>query len=122
VLLVLLGAIACQRDAARQIEAARLARLVEVLREADNTAKGAPLEALEAAPCSAPPVCEMKATCVRGYRQYVDAYEELRRARSRLDAAKPPDLAAIEARLASAQLDIKSCTSAEGAVRRAYHL
>jgi hypothetical protein len=67
-------------------------------------------------------VCELKRVCARGYRQHVDAYAELQRVRAGIDRPDPPDLAAIERRLAAAQPDIAACTNAEGALRRRYDL
>lgn len=120
----------CTRDLveAQRGEAARFVRFVEELREAPNDAKRAPLAALAAAECSAAPVCDLQATCVRGYSEHVGAYTDLARAKARVagaaavSSAPLPSPSAIAARLAAAQIDVKACADAEGAIRRVYGL
>jgi hypothetical protein len=109
----------CRSNAAEAAEAARLTRLVEVLREADNADKQSALAALEAHECAAQRLCQLQATCLRGYREHVDAYARLQRAQAN-PADAPPNLDAIEASLTAAQRDIKACADAEAAVRRTY--
>ena len=124
--LVFLGA-ACQpQDLTSQQSAARIARAIEVLRNASNEAKAAPLAALVDLGCTGPDVCETRDACVSGYTLHVEAIALTQRAKAQFRDGKTPDAAKFlitaQEKLSEASRKVAACTDREGALRHRYKL
>ncbi|HTQ07239.1 MAG TPA: hypothetical protein VMI54_25455 [Polyangiaceae bacterium] len=127
-LLVLAGALAlaacAHDDGPARSEAAAVSRAVEVLRNADNAQKSAPLAALRALSCTVPEICGVQSLCVAAYEEHVRVLALIDAARASA-ASAPPDalkdaLAAAEAGLARAKAQTDACASKQGELARKY--
>ena len=112
-------------SASDKAEAGLIARAIDVLRDAPNAQKGELLDALKAATCTAPDLCELQKQCIDGFGQHVAALNETERAKGLLksggsdtEAAQVLDYARKE--LTEAAPKIAKCADAEGAAKRKY--
>jgi hypothetical protein len=114
------------QEAAAQKSAAQVARAIEVLRQAPNPAKAAPLAALAKLPCSAPDVCQTRDRCREAYAVHVEAISLTGAAKQKLANDEPLEAAkllnASDQKLKDADLRVTTCTELEGALRRRYNL
>ena len=127
--LALLGlTLACSsaEEQAAQRSAAQVARAIEVLRNAPNSAKAQPLATLARLGCTGADVCKTRDACTAAYTEHVDALTLTAAAKQKLtdgnnlEAAKL--LSASEQKLANADAKVTACTDAEGSLRRRYKL
>ena len=116
-----------ETDEARRAEAARIARAVETLREANVGEKALPLRALGAVPCAASDVCDVKAACVDAYSLAEHALEAVAAVRRSTASNPDPVSANAVALLERAERDLarsaeleKGCADREAALRRKY--
>ena len=120
------GGCRSQREIDEQQSAARVARAIELVREAPNSAKAEPLAALAKLGCSGTDVCKTRDACAHAYTEHVEALTLPAAARQKLadgDAAEAAKLlGAAEAKLAAADAKVTACTDAEGSLRRHYKL
>ena len=113
-------------DAEAKQSAGRVARAIEVLRNAPNAGKAPALAELDKLPCAGPEVCETRAACQVAYAQHVEALSLTAAAKLKLvdgqaqEAAKL--LGSAQTKLSEANTKIQSCTNREGALRRRYKL
>ena len=125
-LLVLSCACSSAREAAEQQSAAQVARAVELLRQAPNAAKSAPLADLTRLACQGTEVCATRDACRSAYALHVEALTLTQAAKQQLADGKPDEaakvLGAAEQKLADADTKVKACTDLEGALRRRYKL
>lgn len=109
-----------------QQSAARVARAVEVLRNAPNADKAAPLAALGQLGCTAADVCETRDACRLGYALHVDAVALTLQAKQQLRDGKTPQAANLlltaQEKLNEASRKVAECTDREAALRRRYKL
>lgn len=109
-----------------QQSAARVARAIEVLRNAPNEAKAVPLAALAELGCTGPDVCETRDACVSGYTLHVDAGTLTQRAKAQLSDGQPPEAAKLlftaQQKLTEASRKVADCVEREGALRHRYKL
>jgi hypothetical protein len=124
-LLLLLGCGSAEH-AAEQKSAAQLARAIELLRQAPNEAKAAPLSALAQLPCTGAEVCATRAACSAAYGLHVEATSLTAAAKLLLADDKPAEagrlLNSAQQKLADASAKVSDCTAREGALRRLYKL
>jgi len=125
----LLGlALACSsaEEQAAQRSAAQVARAIEVLRNAPNSAKAEPLSTLAKLGCTGADVCKTRDACTGGYAMHVEALTLTAAAKQKLadgdagDAAKL--LNASEQKLAASAPKVTACTDLEASLRRRYKL
>ncbi len=109
-----------------QQSAARVARAIEVLRNAPNPDKAGPLAALSALGCTGPDVCETRDACQLGYTLHVEAVALTLRAREQFRDGKTPQAAkfliSAQEKLSEASRKVADCTDREAALRRRYKL
>jgi hypothetical protein len=125
--IIVLG-VACrsQREVDEQQSAARVARAIELLREAPNSAKAGPLADLAKLACSGADPCKTRDACVSAYSMHVEAVTLTQAAKAKLadgaalESAKL--LNAAEQKLADADAKVGKCTELEGGLRRRYKL
>jgi len=115
-----------QRDTEAQRSAGRVARAIEVLRNAPNDGKASALKALGALPCEGPDVCETRDTCRSAYALHVDSVNLTAAARQKAADGRDLDAANL---LGSAQQLLKDsagkvqdCIGRESALKRRYKL
>jgi hypothetical protein len=120
--------VACgsSQDAVAQQSAGRIARAIEVVRDAPNTGKALALGALAKAACVGPDVCETKGACQSAYALHVEATNLTQAAKLKLgqgDAAEAAKLlGASERKLSEASPKVEACLEREAALRRRYKL
>ena len=122
--------LACRGEAeeARRAEAGRVARAVELLREAPGEGKRPLLAALKQVACSAEDVCQLKQRCLDAYGVHAGAVEALAAVRRELQGASGASPASgellrrAESDLERASALARECADLEGAARRAYRL
>ncbi len=118
---------ACKSAAQREAEGevARIAQLVDALRDAPNNAKETPLEELRRQTCSAPAACELQQICVQAYALHGRAIETTMRVRQAMRdgtgavGAAQDLLDLTERDLAKAKTMMDRCVSLEGELARA---
>ncbi len=122
----LLSACRTEADVAAQKSAARVARAVEVLRQAPNEAKSAPLAELRKLGCAAPDVCAAREQCAAAYALHLDGLALTGAARAKLAEDRATEAARLlgsaERTLKDAEQRIADCTASEGELRRKYKL
>ena len=111
-------------DGPARSEAAAVSRAVEVLRNADNAQKSAPLAALRAVPCSLPDVCGVQSLCVAAYEEHVRVLTLLAAINDNA-AVAPADalkeaLSKAEAGLTRAKAQTDACATKQGELARKY--
>jgi CRP-like cAMP-binding protein len=122
---LLLGCASKKETDVRQ-SAARVARAVEVLREAPNPAKAEALRELAKVPCESPEACAARDACVTAYTTHVDALALTKAAKlqaaegSGAEAAKV--LGAAARKLSEANGKVIDCTDREAALRHLHKL
>jgi hypothetical protein len=127
-LLALPCSLACSsgRDAEEQKSAARVARAIEVLRNAHNQTKAGPLADLGKLSCVGRDVCATRDACQVAYRLHVDALaltevaKEQVAFRDNRNAGKL--LISAEQKLNEAGVRVADCVEREAALRRRYKL
>jgi hypothetical protein len=114
------------RDNDERSEAAQLSRAVDSLRNADNAAKGAHLDSVRNAACSAPDVCAVRSVCLSGYELHVRALDGLAKAMVTTTDGGNESTAAL---LGTARADLERsralterCTEAQGEMVRRYRV
>lgn len=119
--------VACSSAAEAEAKqsAGRVARAIEVLREAPNAGKSEALLALGKTACSGPEVCETRAACQAAYAEHVEALALI--AVAKLKAAELPEEAAkllgsAQTKLTAGEAGVMTCTEREQALRRRYKL
>lgn len=118
-------ALACAHDdGPARSEAAAVSRAVEVLRNADNAQKSAPLAALRAVPCSLPDICAVQSFCVAAYEEHVRVLTLITAINDNA-AVAPADalkdaLATAEAGLIRAKTQTDACATKQGELARRY--
>lgn len=121
----LLGACS-PRGLTAQQSAARVARAVEVLRNAPNTEKAGPLAALGQLGCTGPDVCATRDACRLSYTLHVDAVALTRRAKEQLRNGQTPEAASLlitaQEKLSEASRKVADCADREAALRHRYKL
>jgi hypothetical protein len=119
-------ALACDEELETRASAARVARAIELLRNAPNAGKGQGLSALEATACRGEDVCRVKRACVSAYTLHVEGVTLTEAARLQIAQDKPHDaarvLGAAEQKLAQAGPKLLDCSERVGALRRQYKL
>jgi hypothetical protein len=112
--------------AAEQKSAAQVARAIEVLRQAPNPAKAAPLALLSKLPCTGQDVCQTRDTCRAAYALHVEALTLTAVAKQKLADDQPLEAAkllnASDEKLKAADSKVTTCTELEGALRRRHKL
>ena len=115
-----------QRDPEAQQSAGRVARAIEVLRNAANDAKAKPLEALAQVACTGPDVCETREACRAAYTLHVDAVSLTGAARQKAADGQATDAAKLlgsaQQMLGEAGSKVQACIERESALRRRYKL
>ena len=121
----LLGACSPQGLTAQQ-SAARVARAVEVLRNAPNPDKAGPLKALVDLGCTGADVCETRDACQLAYTLHVEAVTLTQRAKEQFRDGKTPQAAKFlitaQQKLSEASRKVADCTDREATLRRRYKL
>ena len=107
-------------------EALRLSEAVRSLRDAPNPDKRPWLERLAETPCTSADLCELRATCLAGYRQHGAAFSRVEALSRTLDASQADQTARS---LANAQLELEAahervteCARVEAEIRTKYRL
>jgi hypothetical protein len=113
-------------DGPARSEAAAVSRAVEVLRNADNAQKSAPLAALRAVPCSLPDICGVQSFCVAAYEEHVRVLGLLTAINDNA-ASAPADtlkeaLVTAEAGLTRAKAQTDACATKQGELARKYRV
>lgn len=122
------AALACSssQDALAKQSAGRIARAIEVVRDAPNAGKATALAELGKLSCSGPDVCETRDTCQAAYALHVEATTLTRAAKLKLNegdsVAAAKLLGASEQKLSDANGKVSSCIDRESALRRRYKL
>ena len=113
-------------DALAKQSAGRVARAIEVVRDAPNAGKATALAELAKLSCSGPDVCETRDACQTAYALHVEATTLTQAAKLKLnegDAAAAANLlGASEQKLSDASGKVSSCMDRESALRRRYKL
>jgi hypothetical protein len=113
-------------DAAAQQSAGRIARAIEVVRDAPNTGKATALASLAQAACVGPDVCETKSACQSAYALHVEATTLTQAAKLKLSQGDSAEagrlLGASERKLSEASPKVEACLTRESALRRRYKL
>ncbi len=121
----LLGACSPHGLTAQQ-SAARVARAIEVLRNASNPHKAEPLVALTDLGCTGVDVCETRDACRRAYTLHVEAVTLTQQAKETFRDGKAPQAAkfliSAQEKLSEASRKVAACTDREAALRRRYNL
>lgn len=125
--LLLLSLAACSdRDAQAKQSAARVARAIELVREAPNAGKGAVLPQLGAAACAAPDVCQTRDRCRAAYALHVEATSLTAAAAHSMSRGNAQEAAALlgsaQEKLGQAGMQIDACMALERALRQKYRL
>ena len=114
------------QDALAKQSAGRIARAIEVVRDAPNAGKATALAELAKLSCSGPDVCETRDACQAAYALHVEATTLTQAAKLKLNegdsAAAAKLLGASEQKLAEASPKVEACTTRESALRRRYKL
>jgi hypothetical protein len=114
------------REAKVAGSAGQVARAIELVRNADNDAKRAPLAALGKVACGSPEVCAVRDVCVEAYKLHVDAVEMTQLAKEAAANGKTPraTLLLIEAqkKLSLSGPPVANCVEREGELRRRFKL
>jgi hypothetical protein len=109
-----------------QQSAARIARAIEMLRNAPNAGKAGLLKSLVELGCTGPDVCETRDACQRAYTLHVDAVGLTQTAKRQLQEGKTPQAAQLlitaQEKLSEASRKVADCTDREAALRRRYKL
>lgn len=115
-----------QRDTEAQQSAGRVARAIELLRNAPNDSKAIPLKALADLACTGPEVCETRDTCRSAYALHVDGVSLTAAARQkaadRQDLEAASLLGSAQQKLRDAGSKVQDCVEREGALKRRYNL
>jgi hypothetical protein len=118
-----------ENDEAARVEAGRVARAVEALRQAPNGQKAPLLSALRNVTCTASDVCALKNSCVAAYSLELGALDALRAVRRATEnegapvpSAATDVLSRVETDLSRAALDEKACADSESDLERKYSL
>jgi hypothetical protein len=125
--IIVLG-VACrsQREMDEQQSAARVARGIELVREAPNAAKAGPLTELAKLACLGAEVCKARDACTAAYAEHVEAVTLTAAAKQKLadgDAGEAAKLLnASEQKLAASAPRVTACTDLEASLRRRYKL
>jgi hypothetical protein len=119
--------VACsQRDTGAQQSAGRVARAIEVLRNAPNDGKASALQALGALPCQGPDVCETRDSCRSAYALHVDGVNLTAAARQKTADGQNVDaanlLGSAQQLLQESAAKIQDCIERESALKRRYKL
>ena len=118
-----LTALACEADAEREQQAARVLRAVETLRAASGPDRPRLIEELERCDCADKALCEVKTACAAAYKRLVRA-DALTADAKRLLDAKPKSAAektlTAERILVRAKPELKRCVDLHAAQRRRY--
>jgi len=121
-------ALACSssEDALAKQSAGRVARAIEVVRDAPNASKATALAELAKLSCSGPDVCETRDACQAAYALHVEATTLTQAAKLKLNegdsAAAAKLLGASEQKLSAASAQVETCMTRESALRRRYKL
>ena len=125
-LLAALAGCGSSREAAEQQSAARIARAVEMLRDAPNAAKAAALDGLGKVDCNGAEVCAARDACAAAYRTHTEAVTLTEAAKLALAEGKDADAAKLlgsaQQKLTAASSKVSDCTDREAALRRRYKL
>lgn len=128
------SATACKDDVQRhRVEAGRLLRNLEAVRNAPNEHKRRPAEELAHTPCSVPVVCGARDHCAEAYRHLATGTEAALRVKHELDVleqrpeAGPDELAQLARELDRADTEIngakdslRRCEEAAAVMRRTF--
>jgi len=123
-----LAALACSssQDGLAQQSAGRLARAIEVVRDAPNAGKAKALAELGKLSCTGPEVCETRDICQAAYALHVEATTLTQAAKLKLGDGDPTAaaqlLGAAQQKLSQASAKVETCTTHESALRRRYKL
>lgn len=114
-----------QRETSREV--ARVAHLVNQLRDAPHNAKEQPLSELLAAECTSAPACELKHVCASAYRLHADAVElGVQAGKQRPDGYGPVIAADLlkraEKQLGDAKAGTERCVQLQGELTREHKL
>ena len=121
-------ALACSssQDALAKQSAGRIARAIEVVRDAPNAGKATALTELGKLSCTGPDVCETRDACQAAYALHVEATTLTQAAKLKLNdgdsAAAAKLLGASEQKLTEASAKVETCMTRESALRRRYKL
>jgi len=125
-LLAALAGCGSTREAAEQQSAARVARAVEMVREAPNAAKAAALDALSKLECTGTEVCTTRDACTAAYRTHTEGLTLTEAAKLALTDGKEAEAAKLlgsaQQKLSEAGGQVSDCTDREAALRRRYKL
>jgi hypothetical protein len=125
---IIVVGVACrsQRELDEQQSAARVARAIELVREAPNAAKAAPLTELAKLGCIGVDVCKTRDACTSAYTLHVEALSLTAAAKQKLadgDAAEAAKLLnASEQKLVASAPQVTACTDLEASLRRQHKL
>lgn len=119
--------VACSaREGAEQKSAARVARAVEVLRNAPNQMKKEPLAELGQLQCVGTDVCATRDACRSAYQVHVDALALTAAAKDQVASRDNPRagnlLVSAEEKLREAGARVADCVEREAALRHRYKL
>lgn len=125
--LLLLGLAACSdHDVQVKQSAARVARAIELVREAPNAGKRAVLPQLGQAACAAPDVCQTRDRCRAAYELHVEATSLTAAASHSLSLGNAQEAAALlgsaQEKLGRAGQQIDDCMALERALHQKYRL
>lgn len=114
-----------QRETSREV--ARVAHLVNQLRDAPHNAKEEPLSQLLAIDCTSAPACELKHVCASAYRSHADAVDLGVQASKQGSDGYGPLIAAdllkrAEKQLADAKAGTERCVQLQGELTRKHKL
>ena len=125
-LLSLASACSSTQELETKQSAGRVARAVDVLRDAPNAGKAVALQELVRTPCRGPEVCATRDACSSAYALHVDATTLTQAAKLKLsegDSAEAAKLlGASEEKLADSKRKVTACVERESALRRRYKL
>jgi hypothetical protein len=125
---IIVFGVACrsQREIDEQQSAARVARAIELVREAPNAAKAGPLTDLANVSCIGAEVCKARDACAAAYTEHVEAVTLTAAAKQKLadgDAGEAAKLLnASEQKLTASAPKVTACTDLEASLRRQYKL
>ena len=121
-----LGGCSSTVDAEAKQSAGRVARAIELLRDAPNASKATALAELGKLTCAGPEVCETRAACQVAYAEHVEAVALTEAAKLKLKdgqaEAAAQLLGSAETKLGQANTKVQSCTERQLALRRRYKL
>jgi hypothetical protein len=109
-----------------QQSAGRIARAIEVVRDAPNAGKATALSQLSKLACSGPDVCETRDACRAAYALHVEATTLTQAAKLKLSQGDSAEAAKLlgssEQKLTEASPKVEACLTREAALRRRYKL